>query len=96
MKLPLGTIERHARYAMSVVAILAVLAGIGLRAGLINKAPFYHDDHWYLESSRSSFVIISEHADEQQCRDQEKPFTSCRSGRSLIEEARVQKAAFNF
>lgn len=95
MNLSLATIERHARYTMGVIAVLAVLAGICLRVGLISKAPFYDDELWYLESSNSTFTIISEYTSEAECRQNEKAFTTCRSGRVLSEEARSQNTAIN-
>jgi hypothetical protein len=95
MNLSVVKIERYARYTMAVIAVLAVFAGICLRVGLISKAPFYHDEHWYLESSNSTFVIISEYTSEAECRQNEKAFTTCRSGRVLSEEARGQNTAIN-
>lgn len=93
MKQTFSTVERYARYGMSIVAIVAVAAGLGLRFGWISKAPFYHHDHWYLESSHSSFVIISEYDNEAECRKHEKPFTTCRSGKAMSDEARLQSSA---
>lgn len=86
-------LERRARYAMSIVAIIGLIAAFCLRAGLISKTPFYDDDYWYLENHHANFVIISEYENEAECRQHEKAFMNCRSGQSLIEETRSREMA---
>lgn len=85
--------EQRARYVMAVMAIIGVIAALCLRAGLISKTPFYHDNYWYLENHHANFVIISEYQNEAECRRHEKAFLSCRSGQALIEEARNREMA---
>lgn len=93
MRSQLSRLERVARHAMAVVAVLGVLAALALRFDMISKAPFYRSDAWYLESDASSYVVLGQYGSQAECRRHEKPFTTCRSGRTLREAARGGKTA---
>lgn len=68
----LRTFERRARYLMSVITLLLVLALLLLKTGLVSTAPSYKDQAWYSISEQTGFVITTEYADEAECRSSEK------------------------
>lgn len=84
MTASLWRFERHARYVMSLVALLLILTLLLLKTGLVSTAPSYKSQAWYSLSNRAGFVITTEYADEAGCRSAEKsPSIVCRSGQSL-------------
>jgi hypothetical protein len=78
------TVERRARYLMSIVS-LVLLAGVVLfNLGWISTTPSYNSQAWYSFNEQAGFVVMTEHADEAGCRSSEKPpSVVCRSGKSL-------------
>jgi hypothetical protein len=85
MKHSLLIFERRARFAMGILAALAVLAFACVKAGWISQAQQYKPDAWYAVDDRGDFVITSEHATEVGCRASNLfASVTCRSGKSLI------------
>lgn len=76
--------ERHARYVMSLVALMMILTLLLLKTGLVSTTPSYKSQAWYSSSTHAGFVITTEYADEAGCRSAEKGASNaCRSGLSL-------------
>jgi hypothetical protein len=76
--------ERRARYLMSVITLLLVLALLLFKTGLVSTAPSYKDQAWYSVSEQAGFVVTTEYADEAECRSSEKSSsTACWSGKYL-------------
>lgn len=85
----LSKLERRARYAMGVVAILSVLAVVLYKTGLVTTEPTYNDHAWYSFSKHAGFVISTEHNTEEACRSAERlPSIICHSGKSLTGDQR--------
>ncbi len=84
MTASLWKFERHARYVMSLVALLMILTLLLLKTGLVSTTPSYKSQSWYSVSHRAGVVITTEYTDEAGCRSSEKsPSIVCRSGQSL-------------
>jgi hypothetical protein len=80
----LWAFERRARYLMSVIALLLVLALLLFKTGLISTTPSYKDQAWYSVSEQAGFVVTTEYADEAECRSSAKSSSAaCRPGKYL-------------
>jgi hypothetical protein len=89
MAISIAVIERRARYIMCIISLLLVLIVLAFKADLISSTPSYKGQAWYVQNSHNGFVVTSEYADEAECKRNEKSAAACRSGISLIEEARA-------
>lgn len=85
----LSTLERRARYLMSILAILSVIGVVLYKTGLVATEPSYDEQTWYSFSKHAGFVVSTEHGDEAACRSAEKlPSIVCHSGKSLLADQR--------
>lgn len=82
--------EQRARYAMGGAACIGVLGLMAFKLGWISTMPSYKDQSWYLVGERAGVIIASEYEDEASCRRNEQPSKVCRSGKSLMDEARIE------
>ncbi|MDB5763646.1 MAG: hypothetical protein JWQ21_2641 [Herminiimonas sp.] len=84
------TFERRARYLMSFIALLMIVALVLFKTGLVSTAPSYNAQAWYSVSDHAGFVITTEYADEAACRSS-APSIVCRSGKYLTAAAGKQR-----
>ncbi|CAN5483433.1 hypothetical protein BH11PSE11_BH11PSE11_29560 [soil metagenome] len=82
----LSTFERRARYLACLGMLLLGLVLLAMQFGLITTAPAYKSEAWYADAPHSAgFIVISEFADESECRAKVGSSASCQSGKSLID-----------
>lgn len=84
-------LEKRARYIMGFITLLLVLVLGAFQAGWITSTPSYSykDQAWYVQTSQSGFIVISEYADEMECQRHASVSAVCRPGKVLSEEARA-------
>jgi|GEM_PF-2885766 len=93
MKPLLLKLERQARYAMAIVAIVLLLILLCVQAGWISNAPTYKEDAWYAVADHGNYAITTEYATELGCRAGNMTTSlTCRPGKSLSAEARTTLA----
>jgi hypothetical protein len=88
MAVSLAILERRARYVMGIVAV-AALAGLGaFKMDWISTVPSYKQDAWYLVGGSANVIVTKEFQDESACRRRESASSVCRTGKTLMDEAR--------
>ena len=87
----LQIVERRARYAIGLSALMLLMIMMAFNTGLIATSPSYNLQSWYLINTGDTYVVTTEYADETACRRQEKSAKNCRSGAAMMARALAEQ-----